>query len=95
MKTPIEQVREALENVRKAVNDHRPPECVPDFYIGGQLNKALAALKSMEGQPLTPRLTVDEAMEVVQEHCRVKLAGGTPSFFFHDLRARLTKAVKP
>lgn len=40
-------------------------------------------------------ISVDRIMEEIQEHCRVKLAGrGMPSFFFNDLRARLTKAAQ-
>lgn len=68
MKTPIEQVREALEYIggvltmHTSISTRRP---TPDEYEHAlkDCDTALTALKSLEGQPSTPRLTVDEAME--------------------------------
>lgn len=44
----LEIAREALERIRKAVNDHRPPELAPSFFVGRQLDIALAALLRVE-----------------------------------------------
>ena len=146
MKTPIEQIHEALDELIELRSFL--PERYSMIAVHVRMDKAiaaLAALKSMEGQdvvawttklaldvmkanegtpfgiieaaskniwgtdavplyttprpteqPLTPRLTVDEAMEVVRKwYNELGIIDLNGVSIPDDLRTRLTQAIKP
>lgn len=106
-KTAQDTIREALDqgslcsNVAYNLGQHREDS----EQILGTVRKfdelrlaALASLKSLDGQaePSVPRLSVEEAMEVVKEWaldwCDWSVIASDDG---KDLRERLTKATKP
>lgn len=98
MKTAIDTIREALEKIWLNATSHGTKE-----PYATQSERALAALKSLEGKPSEPRLTVDQVMEVVEQWL-AREANSTIERMRADeyaqrvtksIRARLTQSAKP
>jgi ADP-ribosylglycohydrolase len=100
----IDTIREALGSARKMLwlthITHKSQECKKSSDLCAA---ALTALKSLEGKPSEPRLTVDQVMEVVEQWV-AREANSTIERMRADeyaqrvtksIRARLTQSAKP